>query len=50
MSHYATVAKNVYFTSNLKMIHKKVHKVCQILRLQFRLQYARWYGMYKNAV
>ena len=50
MSHYATVAINIYLTSNLKMIHKKAHKVCKILRLQFRLQYARWYGLYKNAM
>ena len=49
MSHYATVAINIYLASNLKMIHKKAHKVCKILRLQFRLQYARWYGLYKNA-
>ena len=50
MSHYATVAINIYFASNLKMIHKKAHKICKILRLQFRLQYARWYGQYKNAM
>ena len=50
MSHYATVAINIYLASNLKMIHKKAHKVCKILRLQFRLQYARWYGLYKNAM
>ena len=50
MSHYATVAINIYLASNLKMIHKKAHKVCKILRPQFRLQYARWYGLYKNAM
>ena len=50
MSRYATVAINIYLASNLKMIHKKAHKVCKILRLQFRLQYARWYGLYKNAM
>ena len=50
MSHYATVAINIYLASNLKMIYKKAHKVCKILRLQCRLQYARWYGLYKNAM
>ena len=50
MSHYATVAINIYLASNLKMILKKAHKVCKILRLQFRLQYARWYGLYRNAM
>ena len=50
MSHYATVAINIYLASNVKMIHKKAHKVCKIFRLQFRLQYAGWYGLYKNAM
>ena len=50
MSHYATVAINIYRASNLKMIHKKAHKVCKTLRLQFRLQCVRWYGLYKNAM
>ena len=50
LSHYATVAINIYLASNLKMIHKKAQKLCKILRLQFRLQYARWYGLYKNAI
>ena len=50
MSHYATVAINIYLASNLKMIYKKAHKVCKIFRLQFRLQYARYYGLYKNAM
>ena len=50
MSHYATIATHIYVASNLKMIHKKAHKVCKMFRLQFRLQYARWYGLYKNAM
>ena len=50
MSHYATVTINIYLASNLKMIDKKAHKVCKNLRFQFRLQYTRWYGLYKNAM